>query len=601
MSGPREPAAFFDFRCSSDQGCAYELVPPDPDRHPAWTRAGARSENSSPKGVIVNKTRAPRALLLAALAGLAAPALAQPVLTQPEGSEVSRGLTAAERAWLRDHPIRVPEAATPAPVGPVRCVAEYEPMEGLIVAWEGPSGQTTILRDMIKEITTTNATAADNAVVYVVVDTVSEQTTVNNTLIPRGVNMARVKYVTRATDTIWLRDYGPRYVYQGDVRAITDHVYNRPRPNDDTLPSYFSTFKKHPYYEHTLVHGGGNFHLNALNKAYCTELILNENPSLTTAQVLGIWQNYQALDTHIFPPFPASVDSTQHIDMWMQVIGDNKVIIGDWDLNRGSTQDTVCNDAAAYMASQGYTVYRTPSRSIGGVHYTYTNMVIVNKLVLLPTFTGVDATTNTNAFNAVSAAFGPEYTIKQIGSDALATSAGVMHCIVQHLPKNKNGINPGAVVITPRAGATVTPGQNYAISWGSDDDVAVTKVDLQLSTDGGNSYSTIATNLAPVDASQTKGSWTWTVPDVFSPQARVRVIAYDADGNTGSADGGNFLINGTPCNADVTLDGIVDLEDFFSFLNCFDQTLPCADIDGASGVDLGDFFFFLNAFDSGCN
>jgi hypothetical protein len=54
------------------------------------------------------------------------------------------------------------------------------------------------------------------------------------------------------------------------------------------------------------------------------------------------------------------------------------------------------------------------------------------------------------------------------------------------------------------------------------------------------------------------------------------------------------------CPSDVTDDGTIDLADFFEFLNCFDQSLPCADIDGNPGVDLGDFFEFLNAFDTGC-
>jgi hypothetical protein len=60
-------------------------------------------------------------------------------------------------------------------------------------------------------------------------------------------------------------------------------------------------------------------------------------------------------------------------------------------------------------------------------------------------------------------------------------------------------------------------------------------------------------------------------------------------------------VDGTPCNiADMDASGDLDLNDFFAFLNCFDQTLPCADIDGVAGVDLGDFFGFLGAFDAGC-
>ncbi len=55
-----------------------------------------------------------------------------------------------------------------------------------------------------------------------------------------------------------------------------------------------------------------------------------------------------------------------------------------------------------------------------------------------------------------------------------------------------------------------------------------------------------------------------------------------------------------PCVSDLNSDLVVDLEDFFAFFNCFDQSLPCADIDGVAGIDLNDFFLFLNGFDAGC-
>lgn len=54
------------------------------------------------------------------------------------------------------------------------------------------------------------------------------------------------------------------------------------------------------------------------------------------------------------------------------------------------------------------------------------------------------------------------------------------------------------------------------------------------------------------------------------------------------------------CVADLTGDGISDLEDFFAFFNCWDISAPCADIDGTPGVDLGDFFAFFDAFDGSC-
>lgn len=55
-----------------------------------------------------------------------------------------------------------------------------------------------------------------------------------------------------------------------------------------------------------------------------------------------------------------------------------------------------------------------------------------------------------------------------------------------------------------------------------------------------------------------------------------------------------------PCVADRNCDGAVDLNDYFQFFNCFDLTLPCADVDGSGDVDLGDYFEFFNSFDTGC-
>jgi agmatine/peptidylarginine deiminase len=556
------------------------------------------------------------ALALPALqAGLATadePVIVDDKLVFPEGANIPRYMTEAEKRWLLTHPIAAPRAVTPAPTGAIQCVAEYEPMEGLLFAWEQFNGSsTTILPTMIKHITTTGAGKA-----YVVVDTASEQTTANTTLSSAGANLANVQYIVRTTDTVWIRDYGPRYIYQGQCRAITDHTYNRPRPNDDVLPSYFgTTVKKHAFYEHQLTHGGGNYHLDANDRSYATELIWNENPGLTHTQIHDIWQSYQNVDTHIFPPFPTSVDSTQHLDMWMQVISDNKVIIADWPYNVGSTQDIICDDAAVYMAGQGYTVYRITSRSLTS-HYTFTNMVMFNDVILLPTFTNTGITAapnpppsgggtinlNTEALNVVAAAL-PGKTIIQVNCEAMISSAGVMHCIVMHVPKHLGsaggfgGLAPTAYLKNLRGGEVLTPGANVDIQWISDDDVSVSNVDVLLSTNSGASYNTTIASATADDGTQT-----WNVPSIYTPNARIKVVARDAPGNTGfDASPANFTINGTPLLGDVNCDGYLNAGDAEAFAQAliYQTTGPgCglgqADLNGDTKVDGKDVPFFLD-------
>lgn len=520
-------------------------------------------------------------------------------LVFPEGARVPRNLTDIERDYMERYPRVTPRAVTPPPVGPVRCASEYEPMDGILLSWE-PFTPTTQIETILKSIAlqiTTNA-AADGAKIYMVVDTTTERTTVQSALTSFGVNMSRVEFIVRTTDTIWIRDYGPRYIYIGDVRAVVDHDYNRPRPNDDLLPSYFASVKKHAYFEHQLVHGGGNYHLDANDNAYATELIEDENPGLTQPQIVDIWNDYQAVDTHIFPAFPTTVDLTQHIDMWMQVIADDKVVISDWPFNVGSAQDVICDNAAVEMENRGYTVHRVPARLVSGVHYTYTNVIMCNDLVLVPSYTNATVSpSNATALAAWQAAL-PGKTFVQINSQAIVTAAGVLHCICMHVPRHLGGVNPTAYLRTLRGGEVLTPSQMVDIRWYSDDDVATTNADILLSTDGGVTFDTI---LAAATADD--GHYSWTVPDIYTTKARIRVLVRDALNKTGYDESEqNITINGTPLAGDLTCNVVVDISDLEPFVGALldagsftECNLNAADMNGDTMIDAADIAEFTAA------
>lgn len=458
----------------------------------------------------------------------------------PEGAPIPRSLTEAESAWLVHNPIAITKAVTPPPTGPIRCVAEYEAMESIVVAWEGTSGWLTILAKMARHVTTTG-----QASVWIAVDNASEATSARNRCATEGANMNRVFTMVVPTNTIWLRDYGPRYVYQGNCRAVIDHTYNRPRPQDNAFNAFYAPLRGHALYELGLIHGGGNYHLDGIGRSRTTRLINNENPSLTEQQIHDIWQSYQNVATSFYQPFPRSIDSTQHIDMWMEVIADDAVVISDWPFNSGSTQDTICDITAESMAAEGYRVFRVPARSVGGTHYTYTNVVLCNGLVMIPTYTnGQVAQHNAQALAVWQAAL-PNKTVVQINCQAIVSSAGVMHCIAMHVPAHLGGLDPTAHLLNPNGGEVLTPGSKVEIQWITDDDEGVANVDLLLSTDGGATFPTVLASAIP-----DSGLWLWNVPAQCTGRARVRVVARDAQGRTGFDDSdGDFGVNGAGCAA----------------------------------------------------
>ena len=520
----------------------------------------------------------------------------------PEGAEIPRSMTPAEEAYVTLNPIHAVQSRGAAPMGLVRTPGEYEPAEGIIMAWEGPGSWLSILAQMTREITTTG-----NAKAFIFVDSASERTSATSLISAQGADMSRVEFHIKRTDTIWARDYGPRYIFLGSspdgtggVRAMVDHTYNRPRPNDNSLPSYWANERGEPYFLIPLVHGGGNYHLETGSPAgvgHATRLINNENPGLTQEQIIQHWRDYQNLETTIYDPYPAFVDSTQHIDMWMIVLDDDKVMISEW-VNEPSASWAITSDnAAADFAARGFEVYRVPAVRSGGTHYTFTNAVICNDLVLVPRYTNSTASQFNDDARTVWETAYPDKTIVQINCQSLVTSAGVMHCIVKHVPAPANGEAPGLYMTSQNDGGVLEPGQLVETTWLFDSPDGVTTADLLLSTDAGATFpTTISTGF-----DGTAGSYYWSTPDVGTNDARLRLVIRDGDGNESFDDSDvSFTINGASCVADLTGDGVLDFFDVSAFLNAYTAMDPVADINGDGVFDFFDVIGFLNAFNAGC-
>jgi len=366
------------------------------------------------------KAMAVLALPIAALAHEADPAYLATL--HNDRTTLPRGLAPFEIVprYLR------PAVPAEAPGGHVRAIAEYEPTHGILITWGGFDALHTA---MVVPITT----GAPPADVWIVVGSASEENSARAILNDGGADIERVHFIIAQSDTVWMRDYGPRFIEHAGTRGIVDHVYNRPRPEDDAIPGVVGADWDEPVYELPLVHGGGNFHLFRNREAFMTRLVDNENPGVTEDEIRDDFRAYKGLDVTLFDPFPQSYDSTQHIDMWMLPLADEKVLIGQYDAGEGGgVPKTVTDGAADELASRGYTVYRTPGWNVLGTHYTYTNSVIVNKLALICRFEGYD-TENAQALATYQAAL-PDSNIVVVDCTDIIDLAGAIHCIVMHVP-----------------------------------------------------------------------------------------------------------------------------------------------------------------------
>ena len=110
------------------------------------------------------------------------------------GVELPIGLTEEEKGKM--HIIEEMGRETDPPPAPMRNIAEFERMQGVLIRY--PFGIST---SIIKEM-------AEDVIVYCLVSSGS-QNSANNSMTNAGVNMDNVEYIIGSTDSYWTRDYGP--------------------------------------------------------------------------------------------------------------------------------------------------------------------------------------------------------------------------------------------------------------------------------------------------------------------------------------------------------------------------------------------------------
>ena len=323
-------------------------------------------------------------------------------------------------------PLELPEVLLAPPAGEVDCPPEYAASEGLLIRWGS-------FNDVLTAMTVPITTGDPDGIVYILVSSASQASTATTALANAGADMSQVEFIIVATNSVWIRDYGPRFISEDMNRAIVDHTYNRSRPLDNQVPDFIAALWSEPSYDIGLTHGGGNFHFFGDDEAFMTELIVNENPPLTPAEIEQRYLDYQGLDLTITDPLPSWFDSTQHIDMWMQPVGDGVIIIGEYDQSADPQAHTITETWVTEFTTRNYTIHRTPGWSSGGTHYTYTNAVIFNDIVFIPEFSGY-ATENAQAVAVFQAAF-PGKTIIPVDCSSIIHSAGAIHCIVMQVPE----------------------------------------------------------------------------------------------------------------------------------------------------------------------
>ena len=282
--------------------------------------------------------------------------------------------------WMRWHylseeemntPVRaINFTETPPPTGEPRFVAEFEPMQGVMIRY--PLG---IPESLVAQL-------SNNCRVYCITQ---QQSSAQSTFQSAGVNMSNVTFVNAPTDSYWVRDYGPWYIFEDRQPAIVDNIYNRPRPNDDNISGVFANFWDIPMYGMNLEHTGGNMMEDGRGHGVSDDLVVSENNN-NEANVRQKMREYLGIDPYHITIDPQG-DYIAHVDCWGKYLAPDKILIA--QLPQSNPRYQYYEQVAEYFETTNccwgypYRVYRVQEPG-GNTLAPYTNSLILNKTVYVP-------------------------------------------------------------------------------------------------------------------------------------------------------------------------------------------------------------------------
>ncbi len=308
------------------------------------------------------------------------------------------------------------------PPSDFRIPAEYEPTSAVLMSY---AGYTTMLKEIAKAV-------SNYAKAYVWV--MSGPSSI------AGVDKDKYVNFSIPIDTVWMRDYGPFGLSKKMEKVgLVDTIYRhyQYRTNDDVVPQKVAQTQNFSVYGADIILDGGNFMVDSYGNLYMTERTYMWNSGKSKDEVNSILKNYfkvKNIYTFDYAGYPGEpYDGTGHIDMFMKLLNDDTVLIAK---NDKEPFKTVFDKAAKFFedrkAPNGkkYTVLRIDGYYTNNVWYTYTNSLIVNGYVLMPTYSKYSSA-NSEAQKLYESA---GLKVIPINSDQSITAGGSIHCVTQVIP-----------------------------------------------------------------------------------------------------------------------------------------------------------------------
>jgi agmatine/peptidylarginine deiminase len=286
-----------------------------------------------------------------------------------------------------------------------RFVAEWEPAWGTLIRW--PLG---IPSELVVEL-------AEDDSLYVMVESNYQRDQAIDAFNSWNVNLDHCRFLYAPTYSHWTRDWGPHYVFnEQGVAGIADPIFNGypwvpgcPPADDQPLSS--NNFRSGilgweeddavnialadsfncPLISLPVYLTGGNIMVDGYNTAISTQQMLDENFPIANEEVFRqVAGDSLGISNYIIVENP-EVYGIQHIDCYAKFLDEETILVKQVDT--WNPEYECCEALVEHLGNElscfgnPYNIIRIYCGAYNGSEVAaYTNSLILNKKVLVPTF-----------------------------------------------------------------------------------------------------------------------------------------------------------------------------------------------------------------------
>ncbi len=266
--------------------------------------------------------------------------------------------------------------------------------------------------------------------VELVVDDAGEESSAREAL--AGVDLSRVSFHHIESDSIWMRDNGPRYVevdgelvmqnweFDGWGSVMGSQQYAR----DNAVPDTVAEILSMPLEQVGLIHERGDLEVNGSDTAIVSWSVLSDrNPALSKDEVTAVFQEALGVDSVVYTEGYDPIDVTKgHVDGMVRFVSEDTVLVGQ---DGSELLDSVAEQIAEQRPDLKL------ERLVAQEAALFMNYLVGNGFVLV----GDSGDSQQNAVaQAAMEGYFPGRDVHFVNVDALWMNGGGVHCVTNDQP-----------------------------------------------------------------------------------------------------------------------------------------------------------------------